>query len=310
MRLRGPVQFGQPRYPREDVELGGVTIPAGSPVTPLLLSANTDPREFADPSALDLTRETGRGEGHLGFGQGPHYCLGAALARQEAEVALRALFERFPDLVGRRRRRPVGAPARVQPGHRAPGPPRLTGRRSPAGSTRRGRAGPGRVPTVGPRTRHGGAPMEPGTDTTATRAAMDGGLRATARRLVGGGRGILAADESVSTMSKRLEEAGVPASAEHRRAYRELLVTTDGLSDGVNGVILCDETLRQRFSDGRSFGEGLTEAGMLPGIKVDTGAAPLAGADGETVTEGLRRARGAGRPSTSRWARGSRSGGP
>ncbi len=129
--------------------------------------------------------------------------------------------------------------------------------------------------------------MEPGTDTTATRAAMDGGLRVTARRLVGGGRGILAADESVSTMSKRLEEAGVPASAEHRRAYRELLVTTDGLSDGVNGVIFCDETLRQRFADGRSFGEGLTEAGMLPGIKVDTGAVPLAGADGETVTEGL-----------------------
>lgn len=129
--------------------------------------------------------------------------------------------------------------------------------------------------------------MGPGTDTTARRAATDGGLRATARRLVGGGRGILAADESVSTMSKRLEEAGVAASEENRRAYRELLVTTDRLSDGVNGVILCDETLRQRFADGRSFGEGLTEAGMLPGIKVDTGTAVLAGADGETVTEGL-----------------------
>ncbi len=98
MRIRGPVQFGQTRYPSEDVELGGETIPAGSPVTPLILSANTDPREFADPSTLDVTRETGRGEGHLGFGQGVHYCLGAALARQEAEVALRALFERFPTL--------------------------------------------------------------------------------------------------------------------------------------------------------------------------------------------------------------------
>ncbi|TCK20741.1 cytochrome P450 family protein [Pseudonocardia endophytica] len=98
MRLRGPVQFGQMRYPSEDVELGGVTIETGSPVTPLLLSANTDPREFSDPSELDLARETGRGEGHVGFGQGPHYCLGAALARQEAEVALRALFERFPGL--------------------------------------------------------------------------------------------------------------------------------------------------------------------------------------------------------------------
>ncbi len=98
MRMRGPVQFGQPRYASEDVELGGVTIPAGSPVTPLILSANTDPREFDDPSTLDIGRDNGRGEGHLGFGQGPHYCLGAALARQEAEVALRALFERFPDL--------------------------------------------------------------------------------------------------------------------------------------------------------------------------------------------------------------------
>ena len=98
MRLRGPVQFGQMRYPSDDVELGGVTIAAGSPVTPLLLAANTDPREFDDPSTLDLFREAGPGEGHLGFGQGPHYCLGAALARQEAEVALRALFERFPDL--------------------------------------------------------------------------------------------------------------------------------------------------------------------------------------------------------------------
>lgn len=129
--------------------------------------------------------------------------------------------------------------------------------------------------------------MEPGTDATATRAAMDGGLRATARRLVGGGRGILAADESVATMSRRLEQAGVEASAENRRAYRELLVTTADLADGVSGVILCDETLRQRFADGRAFGAGIADAGMLPGIKVDTGTTPLACADGETVTEGL-----------------------
>lgn len=98
MRIRGPVQFGQMRYPSEDVELGGVTIEAGSPVTPLLLAANTDPREFDDASTMDVSREVGRGEGHLGFGQGAHYCLGAALARQEAEVALRALFEHFPHL--------------------------------------------------------------------------------------------------------------------------------------------------------------------------------------------------------------------
>ncbi len=95
MRL-GPTQFGNPRYPAEDVELGGVTIPAGAPVLPLILSANTDPRRFGCPERLDIGRETGTG--HLGFGQGAHYCLGAPLALQEAEVALHALFTRFPDL--------------------------------------------------------------------------------------------------------------------------------------------------------------------------------------------------------------------
>lgn len=120
-----------------------------------------------------------------------------------------------------------------------------------------------------------------------TRTAGDGGLRATARRLVAGGRGILAADESVRTMSQRLADAGVPASAEHRRAYRELLVTADGLVEGVNGVILCEETLRQNLAEGRSFPAGISERGMLPGIKVDTGTVPLAGAPGETVTTGL-----------------------
>lgn len=95
MRL-GPTQFGNPRYPAEDVELGGVTIPAGAPVLPLILSANTDPRKFDDPERLDVGRETGTG--HLGFGQGAHYCLGAPLALQVAEVALHALFARFPDM--------------------------------------------------------------------------------------------------------------------------------------------------------------------------------------------------------------------
>ncbi|MEU9250398.1 cytochrome P450 [Streptomyces sp. NPDC048270] len=95
MRL-GPTQFGNPRYPAEDVELGGVRIPAGAPVLPLILSANTDPRRFGCPERLDIGRETGTG--HLGFGQGAHYCLGAPLALQEAEVALHALFTRFPDL--------------------------------------------------------------------------------------------------------------------------------------------------------------------------------------------------------------------
>ncbi|MET0191710.1 MAG: cytochrome P450 [Pseudonocardia sediminis] len=98
MRLRGPVQILQTRYATTEVELDGTTIPAGAPVQAVVVSANTDPREFDDPDRLDVDRETGRGEGHLGFGQGAHYCLGAALARQEAEVALRALFTRFPDL--------------------------------------------------------------------------------------------------------------------------------------------------------------------------------------------------------------------
>lgn len=122
---------------------------------------------------------------------------------------------------------------------------------------------------------------------TGTGAPLPGGLRATARRLVADGRGVLAADESVRTMSQRLEDAGVPASAGRRRAYRELLVTADRLAEGVSGVILCEETLRQRLTDGRSFPAGITELGMLPGIKVDTGTAPLAGAPGETVTTGL-----------------------
>ncbi|BBG04249.1 MULTISPECIES: class I fructose-bisphosphate aldolase [Pseudonocardia] len=113
------------------------------------------------------------------------------------------------------------------------------------------------------------------------------GLRATARRLVAGGRGVLAADESIATMSQRLDHAGVPPSVRHRRDYRELLVTADRLAEGVNGVILCEETLRQRFADGRTFPTGIAELGMLPGIKVDTGTAPLAGAPGETVTTGL-----------------------
>jgi fructose-bisphosphate aldolase class I len=111
--------------------------------------------------------------------------------------------------------------------------------------------------------------------------------RRTAWEMVGCGRGILAADESITTMSARLAEAGVVPSEENRRAYREMLVTTPRLREGVSGVILCDETLRQRLSDGRTFPRALSESGMLPGIKVDTGAKVLAGAPGEHVTEGL-----------------------
>lgn len=109
----------------------------------------------------------------------------------------------------------------------------------------------------------------------------------TAAELVRSGKGILAADESVSTMNTRLAKAGVPATAEHRRAYREMLVTTPYLSEGVSGVILCDETFRQATCDGGAFPVALANRGLLPGIKVDTGAWPLAGAPGENVTEGL-----------------------
>nr|AXL05928.1 cytochrome P450 [uncultured bacterium] len=97
MRL-GPTQWGLPRYAAEEMELGGVTIPAGATVMPLILPANTDPRKFHDPERLDIGRDTGGGEAHLGFGRGAHYCLGAPLAVQEAEVALNELFTRFPDL--------------------------------------------------------------------------------------------------------------------------------------------------------------------------------------------------------------------
>ena len=112
-------------------------------------------------------------------------------------------------------------------------------------------------------------------------------VASAAAALVAPGKGILAADESVATMSARLTAAGVEATPENRRAYREMLVTTPGLADGISGVILCDETFRQHVSAGRTFPVALRELGMMAGIKVDTGARPLAGTRGETVTEGL-----------------------
>jgi fructose-bisphosphate aldolase class I len=110
--------------------------------------------------------------------------------------------------------------------------------------------------------------------------------------LVLAGKGILAADESAPAMDARLRLAGAGPGAEGRRAYAELLVTTPGLSLGISGVILGDETFRAGVSDGRSFPEALADRGLLPGIRVDTGARPLAGAPGETVTEGLDGLRG------------------
>ena len=112
-------------------------------------------------------------------------------------------------------------------------------------------------------------------------------LRTIARTMVGAGRGILAADESITTMNKRLAKVGVEQTEENRQAYREMLLTTPGLSQWISGVILSDDVFRGRMSDGRPFPDAAADAGILPGIKVDTGAKPLANAPGETVTEGL-----------------------
>jgi fructose-bisphosphate aldolase, class I len=112
-------------------------------------------------------------------------------------------------------------------------------------------------------------------------------LRETARELVARGKGILAADESSGTIEKRFDQIGVTSTEENRRAYRQLLFTTPGLEDHISGVILFDETIRQSTDDGTRFTEVLEKAGVVPGIKVDTGAKPLALFEGETVTEGL-----------------------
>lgn len=117
-------------------------------------------------------------------------------------------------------------------------------------------------------------------------------LADVARTLVSNKRGVLAADESIGTMSKRLESVGVEPTEENRRRYRELLLTTPGLSGSISGAILSDETFRQRLSNGTTFPEALLGCGVLAGIKVDTGAMPLAGAPGEKVTEGLDGLRG------------------
>ncbi len=99
MRFCGPVHITRLRFATEDVELGGVTIHAGDAVQSVLVSSNFDPRVYSSPEQLDVARKpAGRGDGHVGFGHGAHYCLGAALARQEGEVALRALVDRFPAL--------------------------------------------------------------------------------------------------------------------------------------------------------------------------------------------------------------------
>jgi fructose-bisphosphate aldolase class I len=109
----------------------------------------------------------------------------------------------------------------------------------------------------------------------------------TAKALVADDKGLLAMDESLPTCNKRFALLGIPQTEEARRAYRELLLTTPGLGDSISGVILFDETIRQQTHDGIPFLKVIARAGIIPGIKVDIGAKPLAGHSGEKITEGL-----------------------
>jgi fructose-bisphosphate aldolase, class I len=123
---------------------------------------------------------------------------------------------------------------------------------------------------------------------TMDRAALEG----TAQAMVAEGKGILAADESNATMTKRLEAVGIESTPESRRSFRGLMFSAEGAADYISGVIMYDETLRQASDDGTPFPELLARAGILAGIKIDLGAKPLAGFRGETVTEGLDGLRG------------------
>src|ERR671926_194244 len=117
-------------------------------------------------------------------------------------------------------------------------------------------------------------------------------LEATARALVAPSKGILAADESDGTIKKRFDSINIASTEESRRAYRDLLFTTEGVEEFISGVILFDETIRQCSADGTPFPELLARRGIIPGIKVDKGAKPLAHASGEKVTDGLDGLRG------------------
>ena len=112
-------------------------------------------------------------------------------------------------------------------------------------------------------------------------------LALIAQAMVAKGKGILAADESTGTIKKRFDAIRLESTEEHRRSYRELLFTAPGAPEAISGVILYDETIRQKTKDGTPFPQYLTKQGIIPGIKVDLGAKPLAGFPGETITEGL-----------------------
>ena len=112
-------------------------------------------------------------------------------------------------------------------------------------------------------------------------------LSGTAQALVASGKGILAADESSGTIKRRFDSIGAESTEEIRRDYREMLFRTGGVAEYISGVILFDETIRQKGADGTRLVKVLADQGIIPGIKVDSGAKPLPGAPGETVTEGL-----------------------
>ena len=112
-------------------------------------------------------------------------------------------------------------------------------------------------------------------------------LMRIAGAMVARGKGILAADESGGTIKKRFDGIKLESTEEHRRSYREMLFTAPGAAESVSGVILYDETIRQKTRDGTPFPQYLAKQGIIPGIKVDLGAKPLAGFSGETITEGL-----------------------
>ena len=112
-------------------------------------------------------------------------------------------------------------------------------------------------------------------------------LESVAQTLVAEGKGILAADETIPTLTRRFDTLGIRSTEQSRRTYREMLFTSPGAAEFISGAIMYDETIRQKCTSGAPLAEALTAKGILPGIKIDTGAKPLAGFPDETITEGL-----------------------